>query len=184
MKLAVALSFTLTLAALANAQETTGQPAHPDVAIEAHRKAVKLMEISVGRERLAASIPELIEKGQDAMRKQCPGCNPAFFTEWGTRMAARLKVDDFVNVAVRAYEKRFSDGELSELLTVASSRKTERPVTLSPALQKKLSAAMPAIMGEITGGCTEIGARLGGEVGAEIEKEHPDYVQTKPQPVK
>ena len=163
-----------------NAQVAAGQPAKPDIAIEVHLKAVKLVEMSVGRERLAASIPGIIEQGKAAIQKQCPGCEPAFFTEWGKRMTARLKVDDFVNVAVRAYQKRFTDGELTEFLTVVSSRTAEKPVSLSPALQKKLLDLLPAIMGEITGGCTEIGAKLGGEIGAEIEKEHPEYVPPKP----
>lgn len=114
------------------------------------------------------------------MQKQCPGCDPAFFIEWGKRMTDRLKVDDFVNVAVRAYEKRFTSEELTEFLAVVNSQKTDKPVPLSPALQKKVVDLLPAIMGEITGNSTQIGAKLGAEIGSEIQKEHPEYFLQKP----
>ena len=71
------------------------------------------------------------------------------------------------------------NAQVAEIPTVVSSRTAEQPVSLSPALQKVLDL-LPAIMGEIAGGCTEIGARLGGEIGAEIGKEHPEYVLPKP----
>ena len=179
MKLALALA----LAAHLNAQGPAGNPASGD-ATEVHLKAVKLVELTGGRDRFLASLPEIIEQGKATMRKQCPDCNPAFFEEWGKRMTARIKVDDFVNAAVRAYEKRLNNDDLAEILTVVNSQKSEVPVQMSPALQRKLSELMPAILGEITGSCTEIGARLGGEIGAEIEKEHPEYGPAKAKPDK
>ncbi len=164
-----------------HAQAPTRQPApKPDTAVQAHLTAVKLVELSGARDRIVASLPDMIEQGKAAVQKQCPDCNPAFFAEWGKRMSARLKVDDFLNVAVRAYENRFTNEELTELLAVVSARTAEKPISLSPALQRKLSDLLPAIMGEITGGCTEIGAKLGAEIGAEIEKEHPEYASPKP----
>ncbi|HYL77908.1 MAG TPA: hypothetical protein VEU96_27090 [Bryobacteraceae bacterium] len=176
MRLLLALALVIHL----NAQVPAGHPMpKSDVTIEVHLKAVKLVEMGGGRDRLVATIPDMIERGKAAMQKQCPDCNPAFFTEWGKRMASRLKIDDFMNVAVRAYETRFTNDELTEFLTVMSSQKTENPVPFSPPLQKKLSSLLPAIMGEITGGCTEIGARLGGEIGAEIEAQHPEYVPAR-----
>jgi len=156
----------------------------PDVAVEVHLNAVKLVDMDGTRDRMAAAIPEQIDQGKAAMRKRCPNCDPAFFAEWGKRMVARLKIDDLVNVVVRAYERRFTNDELTEFLAVVSSQKTEKPVPLSPALKKKTLDLMPAIMGEIIGGCAEIGARLGGEVGDEIEKEHPEYLPAKPKPDK
>lgn len=121
----------------------------------------------------AEPLPDAIEQAKVAIQKQCPDCNPAYFAEWGKRMMARLKVDEFVNTAARAYEKRLTDDELTELLAVVSSQRTEKPVPLSPALQKKLSDLMPAIMGEIVGGCTEIGAKLGGEIASRYRKGTP-----------
>jgi hypothetical protein len=181
----VKFGLALALAVHLNAQVPAGQPTpNSDVTAEVHLKAVKLVEMMGGRDRLVAALPEIIEQSKAEMKKQCPDCNPAFLTEWGKRMTARLKVDDYVNVSVRAYEKRFTDDELTEFLAVASSQKTEKPVPLSPALQKKISDLMPAIMGEIIGGSAEIGAKLGGEIGTEIQKEHPEYVPTKPKPDK
>jgi hypothetical protein len=181
MKLACALSLALALAVHANAQAPAEQATpKPDVAVAVHLKAMKLIEMSGGRERIVAGMPAMIEQGTAAMQKQCPDCNPAFFTEWGKRMSARLQVDDLLNVAILAYEKRFTSDELNEFLAVVNSKKTGKPVALSPALQEKLSGVMPAILGEITGRCAEIGAKLGSEVGAEIGKEHPEYFPVGP----
>jgi len=152
-----------------------------DVPTDVHLKAIQFVEASGVRDRLVASIPVTVEQMKAKMQKQFPDFNPAFFTEFGKRYAARVNPDDFVNVAVRAYEERFTSDELTQVLTAARSRQTGKPIALSPALQKKLLDLQPAIMGEITGGCTEIGAKLGQQIGAEIEKEHPEYVRPKPQ---
>jgi hypothetical protein len=181
MKLALALALALCV----NGQGAAAQPTPPpDAAAEVHRKAVMLVEAAGVRERMQTAVPALIQSSTATMQKQCPDCSPAFFTEWGKRMAARVRIDDFVDVAVRAYEKRFTAEELTELLAAVTSQKAGKPVPLSPQLQKKISDNMPAIMGEITGGSTEIGARLGGEIGAEIQKEHPEYFPAKPGPNK
>jgi hypothetical protein len=181
VKLLLAVFIGLQLPGQAPSSATASAP---EVSAEVHMKAVKLIEASGARDRLVAAIPDLIGQGTAAMQKQCPDCKREFFEEWGKRMTARLKIDEFVSVAVRAYEKRFTLDELTEFLSVANSRKTDHPLTLSPALQKKVMDLMPAIMGEMTGGCTEIGARLGGEIGAEIEREHPEYLPPKPKPAK
>jgi hypothetical protein len=182
MKLARTVQVVLALgvAVTVHAQVPVGQPApKPDAPPEVHLKAVKFVEMSGVRDRLVASIPGLIDEMEAKAQKQLPGVNPAFFTEFGKRMAARLNPDDFVNVAVRVYEKRFTNDELTELLAVASSQKSGKPVPLSPALQKKFSDLGPTIMGEIVGGCTEVGAKLGQQVGAEIGMEHPEYFLPK-----
>ena len=153
------------------------QTPKPDATAELHAKALKLIEATGGRERFLANFPDMLEQANAAMRKQCPDCNPDFLKEWGKRIADRLKVDDFVNVAARAYEKRFSGDELSELVTIVSSQKTETPIKLSPELQKKMVEIQPALMGEIVGGCTEIGAKLGSDIEIELLKEHPEWSQ-------
>ena len=150
-----------------------------ELAAERHRKAVELVEVTGSRDRLVAAIPDMVEQGKAEMRKECPDCRPEFLKEWGKRMAVRFKADDFVNVAARAYEKRFTSDELSQFLAVAASQKTDKPVSPSVVLQKKLEDLLPAIMGDIAGGCTELGARLGAEVAAEILKEHPEYAPSK-----
>ncbi len=174
----VLLGVVLALPLLAQSPAQQSEPTS-DLAAERHRKAVELVELSGGRARLQAAIPDMVEQGKAEMRKQCPDCRPEFLTEWAKRMAARFKADDFVNVAARAYEKRFTNDELSEFVAAAASQKTEKPLAPSAYLQKKLADLLPAIMGEIVGGCTEVGAKLGAEVGAEILKEHPEY-ESKP----
>jgi hypothetical protein len=168
----LAVGFALPL--LAQSQDKKADPTS-ELAAQRHRKAVELVELSGGRARLQASIPDMVEQGKAEMRKECPDCHPEFLKEWGKRMTARFNADDFVNVAARAYEKRFTNDELAEFVAVMASQKTEKPLAPSAFLQKKLADLQPAIMDEIVGGCEEIGTRLGAEVGAEILKEHPEY---------
>ena len=123
-----------------------------ELAAERHRKAVELVEVSGSRARLVAAIPDMIEQGKAEMRKECPDCRPEFLAEWGKRMAVRFKADDFVNIAARAYEKRFTSDELSQFLAVAASQKTDKPVSPSVVLQKKLEDRLPAITGDIAAG--------------------------------
>lgn len=69
----VKLAFALALAVHGYAQVPGGQPTpKPDAALEVHLKAVKLLEISGGRDRLVAALPEMIESGKVAMQKECP----------------------------------------------------------------------------------------------------------------
>jgi hypothetical protein len=171
------LALALTFPAFA---QQAAAPLTPPPTPELHAKALQIVEMSGGRQRILASMPALIEQGTAAMRKQCPDCNPAFFDEWGKRMAARLTPDDFLNVAVRAYESRFTLEELTEFMAVATAQKAGKPIMISVGLQAKMQQVMPSMMGEINGGSTELGARLGMQIGAEIQKEHPEYVPTKP----
>jgi hypothetical protein len=174
----VKLLLALALTVHAWSQVTAAPATTPEV----HAKALQLVEMSGGRERILASMPAMIEQGTAAMRKQCPDCDPAFFAEWGKRMAARITPEDFLNVAVRAYESHFTGEELTEFLAVATAQKAGKPTMISVGLQAKMQQVMPAMMGEINGGSTEVGARMGMQIGAEIQKEHPEYFPTKPQP--
>jgi len=102
----VRLFHVLFLALQLHAQGQTGQPPpKPDSALEVHLKAIKLVEASGVRDQVVASIPDLVEQGKAEMRKRCADCSSAFFEEWGRRMAARLKADDFLDAAAGAYEK-------------------------------------------------------------------------------
>jgi hypothetical protein len=125
----VKLLAAIALTVYAQAQVPAGQPPpKTNVAVELHLKAVKLVEITGVRDRMVAALPGLIEQAKATMQKQCPDCDPAYSAEWGKRMTDRAKIDDFVNVAAAAYEKRFTDNELTELLTVVRPQKTEKPV--------------------------------------------------------
>jgi hypothetical protein len=43
---------------------------------------------------------------------------------------------------------------------------------------------MPALVSDIMAGCTQLSSRLGAEIGEEIGKEHPEYVNAKPEKTK
>jgi hypothetical protein len=91
-------------------------------------------------------------------------------------MAARIKVDDFIGLASRVYEKHLDSDEVVSLIAILEAKKAGKPASVSPELQKKFTAETPAMLGEITGASTELAARLSMQVGSEIGQEHPEYL--------
>jgi hypothetical protein len=78
----VKLLFVIAMAAQLCAQAPPAQSAAaPEVPAAVHLKAVRLVEASGMRERLAATMSDGIEQGKAAMQKQCPDCQPEFMTE-------------------------------------------------------------------------------------------------------
>jgi hypothetical protein len=146
-----------------------------------HADAAKLVELSGARKSLEKGFAAMTEEGKKRMIEQCPQCSPEFGEEWSKRMLARLKVDDFLEVFVQAYEKSFTDGEILELIKLQEKSNDSQPPAPSPHLKEKVDAVMPTVLSEIMGGCTRVGAKLGAEIGAEIEKEHPEYIKAKPE---
>jgi hypothetical protein len=146
-----------------------------------HADAVKLVEISGARKRLENGFAPMIEEGKKQMMQQCPQCSPEFGDEWSKRMLARLKVDDFLEVVVQAYEKSFADDEILGLIKLQEKSNDSQPPAPSPHLKEKVDSVMPTVLSDIMGGCSRIGAKLGAEIGAEIEKEHPEYTKAKPE---
>ncbi len=183
--ISVFLFLTITVAVHAQVSERkesitpSAAPARVDAPL--HAKVVKLIELTVPREKLQANMPKLLEDGRKRMMEVCPTCTPEFGEEWVKRMKARVKVEDFMDVYVRVYEKYFNDDDVSELLAQSIAPVSNRP-PVSPRLQEKLKSLLPTIMGEVVGGCTQVGAKLGGEVGGEIGKEHPEYVRKSEPP--
>jgi hypothetical protein len=159
-------------------QDAKAAPAKPDPKL--HADVVKLVELSGARKRLEDGLPSMVEDGKKEMMKRCPQCSPEFAEEWGKRMLARLKVDDFLRVFAAVYEKNFTDDEILELIRL-QEKSNDSPPAPSPHLKEKLTNDMPAIMSEIMGGCVQVASKLGGEIGAEIEKEHPEYTKSKPE---
>ena len=157
------------------AQDAKSTTDKPDPKL--HADAVKLVELSGARKHLEDEFASMTEH----MMQQCPQRSPEFGEEWSKRMRARLKVDDFLEVFVQAYEKSFTDGEILELIKLQEKNNDSQPPAPSPHLKEKVDAVMPTVMSEVMGGCTRIGAKLGAEIGAEIEKEHPEYTKAKPE---
>lgn len=141
-----------------------------------HANVLKLMELTGDRTRLQQALPKLLSDARDKILKTYPNVNPAFGDEWEKRMAAKLTVDDFLDVAARVYEKHFSNDEILQFIDVMNAKKEGKPVKASAQLQQKLAAEMPAMMGEMVGGATELAVRVGNRVGSEIGREHPEYL--------
>lgn len=179
----------VTIALLLPAQQPAQSPGTPTSGASAskvdpklHDDVLKLIELSGARERLTANVPIMVEAGRKKMMETCQTCAPEFGEEWAKRMTARMKVQDFLDMTARAYEKYLTDAEVNELIALQKQPKSDPPATVSPALKQKLTSVMPSLMGEITGGSVEIAAKLGAEIGEEIEKEHPEYTRAAPAP--
>ncbi|HEY1241140.1 MAG TPA: hypothetical protein VGF16_11315 [Bryobacteraceae bacterium] len=192
MKLAAVV---ITFAALVGAQEVVTLPVGaprpgaleyrpvieaPKPQAQVRPNAAQLVELTGDRERLESTLPKVLKEAKTKMQSRFPNIDGAFADEWERRMAARIKVDDILNIAGTVYEKHFSNEEIMQLTDAMNSSKAGKPVKVSASLQQKMTNEMPAMMGEIAGATTEFTSRLGGEVGREIEREHPEYVRKDP----
>ena len=161
------------------ADEKPAEKSQPDNS-EVCRNALKLVEVSGGKQRMQISLPQMIETAKAQMQREFPSYSAAFMDEWGKRMLTRIKVDEFAAVAAGVYAKYLTNSDILALIAAHESRKDSQPAALSTELQQRLTSLMPKIMGEIVGGCTELGAKIGGAVGREIETEHPELVPKPP----
>lgn len=139
------------------------------------------MELTGDRERLQKALPKLLSDAKAKMAHAYPSVDPAFGNEWEKRMASRIKVDDFMGVTARTYQKHFTNDEILDLITIMNARKEGKPVKAPAQLQQKMDAEAPGILGEIMGGATELAVKLGGQVGGDIAREHPEYIRRKQQ---
>ncbi len=151
---------------------------NPDTKL--HANVLTLIQLTGDRERLQTALPKLLSQGKTKMLKAYSNVSPAFGEEWEKRMAARISVDDFLDVTAAVYEKHFTSGEIQQLITVFQAKQEGKPVKAPEALQQKLAAEMPAILSEIAGGTTQVAVKLGSQIGGEIAKEHPEYLLQKP----
>jgi hypothetical protein len=175
MKLALLALATLLCAA---AQDPAEKPVDPKL----HADAAKLVELSGARQRMQSGIDQLLKDGTAQFMRMCKDCDPAAGDEWARRMKLKLKVDDFMAIMVRAYEKHLTDDEITPLIAVMSDRK-DAPAKQPPAeLQQKLASVMPSVQSEILGGGTQLGAKLGADTELEIRKEHPEYFKPAAKP--
>ena len=158
-----------------NAQATEDKPAP-----KLHADILTLMDVSGMKPRLQAAMTQGFEQSKAQIAKVCPNCAPAFAEEWSRRMHDRLKVDDFVQVSVKAYEKYLTDDDVTKLIAFLREKKSSPQATLAPELSQKLNSVMPSLMADTMAGCTRISTKLGAEVGSEIEKEHPEYMHAGP----
>ena len=142
-----------------------------------HADVVTLIELDAAKQRLQNNFKQSVDVGKKQMMQACPNCSPAFGDEWARQMLTRLNIDDFVQVAIRTYEKYLNDEEVKQLIALVKAKKASRPANISPELKQKLTSAMPSIQSEIMGGCVQIASKLGSQIGQKIEKEHPEYLK-------
>lgn len=147
-----------------------------------HANVLTLIQLTGDRARLQTALPKLLSEGRAKMLKAYPSVSPAFGEEWERRMAARISADDFLNVTASVYEKHFTSDEIQQLVVMFKAKQENKPVKAPEALQRKLTAEMPAILSEIAGGTTQVAVKLGSQIGGEIAKEHPEYLIQKPAP--
>lgn len=144
---------------------------------------LKLFEIDGTRAGLQERIKLGIEQGQAQVMKSCPQCAPEFGVEWARRMTARYKLEDALEIIVRAYTKYLNNDDLQRMITFVESVKRDPQTAVPPPeLKAKLESVLPSMQGEIVGATTQLGAKLGSEIGMEIQKEHPEWVKISPDP--
>jgi len=142
-----------------------------------HESAAQLVDLMGVRDRLKVLVDKMAQDGKERMLHDYPNDDPAFAQEWAERMRARLNIEDFVNVAVQAYERHFTNEELSEMIQAQRDMNAKKSPSISTHLQEKLAAIQVTVQSEIIGGCTQLGAKLGGDIGQEIGKQHPEWVR-------
>jgi hypothetical protein len=182
MKL-IALSMVATMFMTAQQSRDT-DAAHP-VDAPLHADILTLVQLEGTRQKMEANIKQVVELGKDAMIKASSRCSAAFAEEWGKRMLARIRIDDFVNAEVSAYERHLNDVDVRELIALTKQQKASPGTAVpSPQLKQKLESVFPSIQSEMMGADTQIGAKLGAEIGQEVEKEHPEYCSEANTPAK
>jgi hypothetical protein len=103
-----------------------------------HGDVLTLVELEDTKARMLAGMKPALEAGKAEIAKGCPNCTPAFADEWMTRMQARLKVEDFVQVAVHAYERYFDDNDVKELIAYGKAKKRIKLPSCLPNSSKSL----------------------------------------------
>ncbi len=135
---------------------------------------MKLIELMGIRQKLDANIDKMVQQGTEKLTQEFPNFSPAFSEEWGKRMKARLKVEDFVNIVVMVYEKHYTNDDLVELIKAQKELNIE---PFSPALRAALDVAPRDERDH--GGIYPTWRSTWGEIGKEIATEHPDWVKAE-----
>jgi hypothetical protein len=138
--------------------------------------AMKFLEASDARHRLAEVLDKLLEDGRQSMMKKNPGLDPQFGDEWLKRMRTKVSLDQFVMLTAQVYEKYFTADELGELTQGQLAMKQGHLYGLTPQLADKLKSSSPHIQEDINRETSLLGGRMGAEVGKEIEKDHPEWI--------
>jgi hypothetical protein len=182
------LSFIPMVNSLAIAQQTmpttqprpkpaiAGQPAKYDP--ELRQNVIKLVDLTGARQRMAASLDQMTERGKEELRRSFPNDTPAFVDEWGKRMRARTSIDDYVAVFILVYEKHFTNAEILEFIQAQQDMKDKKPATISDQLRDKADSIASTVQSEILAGCSQVSAKLGGQISLELAKEHPDWIKS------
>lgn len=156
-------------------QENTVQQSNAPVDPALHEKALKLIELQGLRQKMQANLDKLVEQGKATMTSRFPGLDPRFVDEWGKRMRARVRIDDYIDIYVKAYEKYFTIDDMQELINAQIAVNDSKTAVLSQQLQEKLKTISPSMQSDILGLSTQIGSKLGAEIGVEIQNEHPEW---------
>ena len=184
-----ALLAVVTLPVAAQVVTLPAGPPRPDAWVERtagssdsqlHSNVLTLIELTGDKERMQTALPKVLREGKAKMMEAAPSLDPRFGVEWEKRMAARINLDDFLGVVARVYEKHFTSDEVAGLIGAINAKKEGKPARASAQLEQKYLSEMPAMMGEVVGGTTELAAKLSMQVAQEIAKEHPEYQRRPP----
>jgi hypothetical protein len=183
-RIALLLTLLPITTPLAIAQQTTPAPTQATQPQkydpELRQNVIRLVDLTGARQRMAASLDQMAERGKEQLRRTFPSDTPAYLDEWARRMRSRTSIDDYVAVFILVYEKHFSNSDILELIQAQQDTKDKKPASISDQLRDKIDSIQATVQSEISTGCTQVGAKLGREISLEIAKEHPDWI-TPPQ---
>ncbi len=147
-------------------------------AAKTHADLLQLAELSGVRDQAPVLLKSMIEDGRKQMTEQCEMCSKKFTDEWATRMLARMKTEEVIQIWVKAYEKHFTSDEITSLIDLQKKTNAHEKVEMSPELASKIAAEMPAVKNEFNDGCAQLASDLGSKISDEIQQEHPEYLNT------
>jgi hypothetical protein len=183
MKITVLL---LALVLAANAQSAGDKPAERRVFTLGidnvdpihHAEVMQLLELSGVREKLELQKKSMVEEGRKKLMEKCQKCAPEFGEECARRVFARMRIEDFMNVYARAYEKYLTREDIAELISMQKKTNAHEKVEVTLRLREKLQSVLPSLMGDVMGGCVKLGVEIGGRASDEVAREHPEYIRT------
>ena len=139
---------------------------------------LQLVELSGVRNQVPVLWKSMVEDGRKQMIEQCEMCSKKFTDEWAKRMMERMKMDDVIDIWVKAYEKHFTSEEITSLIELQRKTNAHEKIEMSSALATKLQAELPAVKNEFNDGCAKLASDLGSTITSEIQQEHPEYLNT------
>jgi len=140
---------------------------------------LRLLEAEGMKDMLETAVKQSVATAKTSIVEACPRCTSQFHNEFAKRFAARLRVEDLMNLFASVYEKSYTRSEVVQLVVMNEKRKIDVSYAISQELQGKVDSVKVTLLSEGQKKITDHSGKLGVDIFREIEKEHPDWVKQK-----